>query len=86
MKILFLDESGDHNLAVIDSNYPVFVLGGVILDRDYAEGPLAEAVNRFKHELFGQTDILLHTVDISRNRNGFELLNDPIFRNHFYEN
>ena len=85
MKILFLDESGDHNLTVIDDNYPVFVLGGVIVDNDYAIGPLTEAINQFKYELFGQTDILLHTVDISRNRNGFELLNDPLFRNHFYE-
>ena len=85
MKTLFLDESGDHNLAVIDNNYPVFVLGGVIVDKDYAEGPLTVAIDQFKYELFGKTDILLHTVDISRNRNGFELLNAPIFRNHFYE-
>jgi hypothetical protein len=41
VKILFQDESGDHNLTVIDDNYPVFVLGGAIVDRDYAEGPLA---------------------------------------------
>ena len=32
MKILFLDESGDHNLTIIDPLYPVFVLGGVIID------------------------------------------------------
>lgn len=36
MKTLFLDESGDHNLAVIDPAYPVFVLGGVIVDDQYA--------------------------------------------------
>ena len=30
MKVLFLDESGDHNLSVIDPSYPIFVLGGVI--------------------------------------------------------
>ena len=29
MKVLFLDESGDHNLSVIDPQYPMFVLGGV---------------------------------------------------------
>ena len=33
MKVLFLDESGDHNLTVIDDNYPVFVLGGVIAEK-----------------------------------------------------
>lgn len=31
MKVLFLDESGDHNLSVIDPQYPLFVLGGVIV-------------------------------------------------------
>jgi hypothetical protein len=38
MKMLFLDESGDHNLAIIDPQYPVFVLGGVVLEKSYAEG------------------------------------------------
>jgi 23S rRNA U2552 (ribose-2'-O)-methylase RlmE/FtsJ len=38
MKVLFLDESGDHNLSVIDPQYPLFVLGGVIMDLDYAKG------------------------------------------------
>jgi hypothetical protein len=32
MKIMFLDESGDHNLIVSDPNHPIFVLGGVIMD------------------------------------------------------
>ena len=85
MKVLFLDESGDHNLAVIDRNYPLFVLGGVILDKDYAEGPLAEAFDGFKRRMFGRTDIVLHTADIVRNRNGFEKLEDVQFRNQFYE-
>ena len=40
MRVMFLDESGDHNLAVIDPSYPLFVLGGVIVDQRYAEGPL----------------------------------------------
>ena len=42
MKVLFLDESGDHNLSVIDPSYPIFVLGGVIVDQDYAD--LTEAL------------------------------------------
>ena len=85
LKTLFLDESGDHHLTVIDTSYPVFVLGGVILDADYAAGPLVEAVGDFKRELFGRTDIVLHTADIARNRNGFEALQDAAFRARFYE-
>jgi hypothetical protein len=71
VKALFLDESGDHNLSAIDRQYPLFVLGGVIMDKDYAEGPLVEELNALKSQLFGRTDIVLHTADIARNRNGF---------------
>jgi hypothetical protein len=84
MKILFLDESGDHNLAVIDPQYPLFVLGGIIVDRAYAEGPMAAAVRDFKQRLFGRDDIILHTADITRNRNGFEAMKDVAFRARFY--
>jgi len=84
LKILFLDESGDHNLSVVDPQYPLFVLGGVILDQDYAEAELTAELNAFKQALFGQTDIVLHTADITRNKNGFENLKDAAFRNRFY--
>lgn len=84
MKILFLDESGDHNLAVIDPQYPLFVLGGIIVDKDYAEGPMTETVQDFKRRLFGRDDIILHTADITRNRNGFEAMKNAAFRERFY--
>ena len=84
MKVLFLDESGDHSLSVIDPQYPIFVLGGIIVDRDYAEGPMTQALNQFKLDMFGRDDMVLHTADITRNRNGFENMKDSEFRNHFY--
>jgi hypothetical protein len=85
MKILFLDESGDHNLAQIDPQYPLFVLGGVIVDQAFAEGPMANALRRFKLDVFGRDDIVLHTADITRNRYGFEQMKDREFRERFYE-
>lgn len=84
MKAMFLDESGDHNLAVIDPFYPLFVLGGVIVEKAYAEGPLEEALREFKLRLFGRDDLILHTADITRNRNGFERLKEHGFRERFY--
>jgi hypothetical protein len=84
MKVLFLDESGDHNLSVIDLQYPLFVLGGVIVEKDYAEGELTAELNDFKKRIFGRTDIILHTSDITRNRNGFEQMKDSQFREAFY--
>lgn len=61
---MFLDESGDHSLTVIDPQYPVFVLGGVIVDRAYASGEMARRVRQFKLDLFGRDDLILHTADI----------------------
>lgn len=85
MKILFLDESGDHNLSVIDPQYPLFVLGGIIVDKDYAEGELDREARAFKRELFGREDLLLHTADITRNRAGFERMIEPEFRARFLQ-
>ena len=85
MKLLFLDESGDHNMTAIDPNYPLFVLGGVMVDKDYAEGPMLEAIDRFKRRMFGRTDIVLPTADIARNRNGFEGLQNAEVRARFYD-
>ena len=85
MKVMFLDESGDHNLAVIDPQYPLFVLGGVIVDKAYAEGEMTDALNRFKAEVLGNQACVLHTADITRNRHGFERMQAPGFRERFYE-
>jgi Protein of unknown function (DUF3800) len=84
MKVLFLDESGDHNLAVVDPNYPLFVLGGVIIEKEYAEGDLVQELNSFKRQLFGTDQIILHTADIVRNRNGFERMKEKAFREGFF--
>lgn len=84
MKVLYLDESGDHNLSVIDPQYPLFVLGGVIMEQAYAEGELHRRLSALKRDLFGRSDLVLHTADITRNRNGFEALQDTAFRTEFY--
>lgn len=81
---MFLDESGDHSLRVIDDQYPVFVLGGIIADVRYAKDVMEQEVRRFKRDLFGTEEIILHTADICRNKNGFEQLKDSAFRDEFY--
>jgi len=83
LKFLFLDESGDHNLIKIDKQYPIFVLGGIIIDQNYLE-ILDNKVDEFKLKLFGTKDIILHTADITRNKNGFEQLKEKEFREKFY--
>ena len=84
MKVLYLDESGEHNPSASSADYPIFVLGGIIADQGYANGPLTDKLNDLKREFFGTTDIVLHTADIARNRNGFESLKDANCRSRFY--
>jgi len=84
MKVLFLDESGDHNLSVIDPQYPLFVLAGIITEKDYAEQEMTERLRQFKQQMFGRDDFVLHTADITRNRGIFERVKDRVFRADFY--
>lgn len=85
MKVLFLDESGDHSLDVIDPQYPLFVLGGCILDFHYHENVATPLLETYKQRLFGRSDFILHTADIVRRRGVFRRLTDERFRARFYE-
>lgn len=83
MRTLYLDESGDHQLSPVDQRYPVFVLGGVIMDEAYAHGVAAEAVAEFKRQFFAHDDFVLHTAEITRNRGVFEPLSNLEIRDRF---
>lgn len=84
MQLLFLDESGDHSLDIIDWDYPVFVLGGVVIDRGYYRAEVEPRVQDLKKR-YVETGVVLHTTDIIRARNGFEALVDPTIRTAFLE-
>ena len=83
MLILFLDESGDHSLNRIDPQYPVFVLGGCIVDREYHDSQMTDQLERYKRDLFGRDDFIIHTADVTRRRGVFHSLTDKDFRTRF---
>jgi hypothetical protein len=84
VKVMYLDESGDHSLDKIDPQCPVFVLGGVILERAYMRTIVDPGLRKLKDDFFSDEHLILHTADIVRARNGFEALNDPALRAEFY--
>lgn len=84
MRILYLDESGDHDLINIDTNYPVFVLSGCILDSGYHDKVLKPSLDKFKRDVLGRTDIILHYADYTRDGVGFEIMSDTTKREDFY--
>src|SRR5258708_30880649 len=82
-KILFLDESGDHSLDKIDPQYRIFVLCGVIFDLEYHDRVVVDEMQKFKLKLFKKDDLVLHTLDFTRNKRGFEQMSDQGFRQMF---
>jgi len=89
MKVLYIDETGDHSLSKIDKSYPIFVLSGVIVDEDYHDGQLTEQLNAFKERHFETKNIVLHSKEMThpqsaRNKLYMKFMNKD-FRKAFYK-
>lgn len=83
--IVYVDESGDHSLTSIDSDYPVFVLTFCVFDMvTYAE-EVVPRVTRFKFQHFGHDQIVLHEREIRKATGAFSFLRDAGRRRPFYE-
>ncbi|MBA7652010.1 hypothetical protein ES703_59839 [subsurface metagenome] len=79
MKLLFLDEPGDHNLNIIDKDYPIFVLASCAIDENYHKNILTHRLSEFKNKLFDTEDIVLHYADYTRNQKGFNsMVNEEV--------
>ena len=80
---LFMDESGDHSLKSVDSNFPVFVLVGVLVeDGEYVR--ICSQVDELKRKYFGSTDVILHSRDIRKCNGAFKVLFDLSVKQKFY--
>ncbi|HEX7385313.1 MAG TPA: DUF3800 domain-containing protein [Burkholderiaceae bacterium] len=73
--IVFVDESGDHSLEVINPDYPVFVLAFCIVPREAYIEQITPSVRRLKLELFGHDLVILHEHDIRKKTGPFAQLN-----------
>lgn len=80
---LFLDESGDHGLKTIDEHFPVFVLSGLIIsENEYII--LRDKINEIKLNLWGDKKVILHSRDIRKCQNEFQILFDLTLKEEFY--
>jgi len=82
--IMFLDESGDHNLANIDPGFPVFCLTGCIFEHDYYHQFVRQKVDDFKQHWFGTTEVILLSRDIRKHQGAFTFLGNESRREEFY--
>ena len=84
MKIMFMDESGDHSLDKIDNSYPVFVLSGCIFDADYYRAVAEPLARKLKNKHFGHEKLVFRSYDIRKQKGDFACLVDKNIRMGFY--
>ena len=83
--VVYVDESGDHSLASINPDFPVFVLAlCVIHKRHYAE-KIIPAVEKLKFNYFGHDSVVLHEHDIRKQKGAFAFLSHLPTRLEFME-
>lgn len=82
--VLYLDECGDQNLSSFDPQFPIFTLCGVVVSEEQDE-LLADRINSLKIDIWNNTNIILHSRDIRKCQNGFEVLFDLEVKKRFIE-
>jgi len=81
---LYIDECGDQNLEAFSPTFPIFTLCGILV-RDDLVPQLEGQVRALKQEFWGNRQIILHSRDIRKCQNGFEVLFDLDVKRRFYE-
>jgi len=81
---LFLDESADHGIVNIDSDFPVFVLSGILTsESDYSD--INKVLCDLKKEFWDNKKVILHSRDIRKCEKEFVILFDQEIKKKFYE-
>src|SRR3989344_6715361 len=89
--LVYIDETGDHDLIHIDPQYPIFGLGALLIsEENYLK--MNEEVEKLKKEFFGDGDgtFILHSSELKRplheksNKRNRVML-DPKVRTKFYK-
>lgn len=84
MKVLFLDESGDHSLIKIDSQFPIFCLAGCIFDEIQYQRESNAKIDAFKIRYFNNSNIVLHSREIRKCVPPFNILLNKNTKQNFY--
>lgn len=83
--IIYVDESGDHQLEKIDRDYPVFVLDFCIFDKKSYVDTVVPQVQALKFDYFGHDTVVLHEREIRKQEKPFSFLQKEDRRREFME-
>ncbi|WP_113907732.1 TonB-dependent receptor domain-containing protein [Aliidiomarina celeris] len=71
--IVYVDESGNHNLQSIDPQYPIFVLAFCVFHKRHYSEVIVPTLEKFKFNHFGHDQIVLHENEIRRRTGQFNI-------------
>ena len=71
--IVYVDESGDHNLQSIDDQYPIFVLAFCVFHKQHYSEAIVPALEKFKFNYFGHDQVVLHENEIRKEKGAFNI-------------
>jgi len=83
--IIYVDESGDHSLASINPEFPVFVLAFCIFHKPEYASQVTPAIQQFKFRYFGHDMLVLHERAIRKAKDEFVILINQEKRIQFME-
>lgn len=83
--IVYVDESGDHSLARIDRDYPVFVLAFCVFHKRHYAEKIIPAVEKLKFNYFGHASVVLHENEIRKQKGDFAFLSHLPTRTEFMD-
>ena len=81
--VVYVDESGDHSLASVDKDYPVFVLALCIFHKRHYAEKIVPAVEKLKFNYFGHDSVVLHENEIRKQKGDFAFLARRAVRDEF---
>ena len=83
--VVYVDESGDHSLARVDPDYPVFVLALCVFHKRHYSEKIIPAVEKLKFNYFGHDSVVLHENEIRKQKGPFAFLVQRTVRDEFME-
>jgi len=81
--IVYVDESGDHGMQNVDPNFPVFVLALCVFHKRHYSEKVVPALEKFKFNHFGHDLVVLHELEIRKEKGEFTFFQNRQHKNDF---
>jgi hypothetical protein len=83
--VIYVDESGDHDLTSINEDFPLFVLAFCIFKKSDYVREIVPAIQDFEFRWFGHDMVILHEREIRKQQTPFKFLQNQENRQKFMD-